>query len=73
MSIVLALIIFTLLLIGINGLKMHRRIRNLEIASSTKSGQIATLQSAVSTQFCSITSNEVDIADLKTRLAFKGE
>ncbi len=69
MSIVLALIIFTLLLIGINGLKMHRRIRNLEIASSTKSGQIATLQSAVSTQSCSIGSNAADIADLKTRLA----
>ena len=69
MTIVLALIIFTLLLIGINGLKMHRRIRNLETASSTKSGQIATLRSAVSTQSCSIGSNAADIADLKTRLA----
>lgn len=69
MTIVLALIIFTLLLIGINGLKMHRRIRNLETASSTKSGHIATLQSAVSTRSCSIGSNAADIADLKTRLA----
>jgi hypothetical protein len=69
MSIVLALIIFTLLLVGINGLKMHRRIRNLEIASSTKSGQIATLQSTVTTQSSSIDSNAAAIADLKTRIA----
>jgi uncharacterized coiled-coil protein SlyX len=67
MIIVVALIILALLMFGIDGL--HRRIRNLEIASSTKSGQIATLQSAVSTQSCSIGSNAADIADLKTRLA----
>lgn len=69
MSIVLALIMLALLLIGINGLKMHRRIRKLEIASSTKSGQIATLLPMVSTQSCSIGSNAADIANLKTRLA----
>lgn len=67
MIIVVALIILALLMFGIDGL--HRRIRNLEIASSTKSGQIATLQSAVSTQSCSIGSNAADIADLKNRLA----
>lgn len=67
MIIVVALIILALLMFGIYGL--HRRIRNLEIASSTKSGQIATLQSAVSTQSCSIGSNAADIADLKNRLA----